>query len=653
MSDQNANRPFPARVLPLSGESLISFIRRTSDAMGYERIGRVVALLTAWGSLPPSLDQLAPGPTLDQLAGLCRQSIDKLIALTVHSYASSLVLVPTHRPLATVCDSQTAFRYFSSSRPVCPGCLRDDPIPYERLLWSARFIRVCCHHSCLLLSRCPACQRPLRWDRCDVTRCACGQQFSDIDLVPVSSHASALVTIYRRMVLEDASPIPEMSGVACFWWADKLATAISKTPAWIARVAEQVGLHPEQHSEAIAWLGAAQILADWPCGLEKFLEVFQQVDKHKTTATGIGRRFGLFLRRAVHLEELGYPTPATALRQYLLDNYAGGHLSSKVCLFQKGKDRKALKRRAWIPQTQAGKMLGLRHGAVAKLVRDGILEGRLHTAGQQGRSVGLVLRESVESLQGELREAFNLQTAARCLGIGRHRVLDLIRTGTLPRAVRTAQGWRIPRASITALQEVCRQLLAVNPSQRSVDMSAWLSLREATRLFGRTGLTLARLIELLCGGKVTACIADPEKALNGILVSRHDLDRLSPQIRRQRDQHHGYSLHQLGKQLFLGRPIKPTVLKKWVSMKLLTGETCGRVFLVSAAEVERFRTAYCLADEACRLLGIVRETLARWEREGRIQPVYGKRITPGAGFSLYRRDDLKGLSRRKNPRPGK
>ena len=63
--------------------------------------------------------------------------------------------------------------------------------------------------------------------------------------------------------------------------------------------------------------------------------------------------------------------------------------------------------------------------------------------------------------------------------------------------------------------------------------------------------------------------------------------------------------------------------------------------------MERFRLEYCLAEEACRILGITRSTLSRWEVEGLLQPVYGKRVTPGAGFSLYRRADLAGLSRRR------
>ena len=72
--------------------------------------------------------------------------------------------------------------------------------------------------------------------------------------------------------------------------------------------------------------------------LHGLLDVFQQIDKQKTTSTGVGRRFGTLLRQAAKLEELGYPVPAEALRQYLVEHYEGGHLSGKVCLFKKAKE---------------------------------------------------------------------------------------------------------------------------------------------------------------------------------------------------------------------------------------------------------------------------------------------------------------------------
>ena len=129
-----------------------------------------------------------------------------------------------------------------------------------------------------------------------------------------------------------------------------------------------------------------------------------------------------------------------------------------------------------------------------------------------------------------------------------------------------------------------------------------------------------------------------------------DLASLMPEVRAGRHQVRGYPIHQLAKVLFPGRPVKPTVLNKWIAAGLLKTRAVGRARIVFPEEVEQFRSDYCLADEACRLLDISRSTLSRWEVEGRVRPVYGKRVTPSAGFSLYRREDLTKISRRRNSR---
>jgi hypothetical protein len=611
--------------------------------MGYEGIGRVVAILAERGQLPPHLNQLVPGRVCNYLAALVHQSTETLFSLSVHRYAPFLVLVPGNRQPAKILDSTTLLRYFSSSGPVCPACLRQDEVPYERLLWSFRPFPVCVEHGCVLLSRCPDCGRPLRWDRQDVSRCRCGQRRGDLEPLTVSSDGLLLAKTLHESLIGGVRLLPEMSVAACFWWIDRMAAAIGRTPAWMMDAGQRIGLGPQQLDDAVAWLAAAESVGNWPHNFTRFLDVFQQIDKQKTTSTGVGRRFGTLLRHAAKLEELGYPAPADALRSYLVGHYAGGHLSGKVCLFQRSKDRAALKQRAWISQTSAAKMLGLRHGVVAQFLQEGILKGHLHPAGPRGRSVGLVRRDSVETLLQELRDALSVTAAAKRLGIGHHGVLDLIHEGSLPRAIRTAKGWQIPRTSVADLENLCKQL----PAGKSAPLQ-WLSLRQATRLFGPTGLTLALLIELVQAEKVSARMADLPKCLNGIVVSRADLTARVPEIRSRRDQTHGYPVHHLGKVLFPGRPIKSSVLAKWIAAKLLKAHKSGRARIVSTEEVQRFRSRYCLAEEACRLLDITRSTLSHWEAEGLVQPVYGKRVTPGAGFSLYRREDLAGLSRRRS-----
>jgi hypothetical protein len=449
------------------------------------------------------------------------------------------------------------------------------------------------------------------------------------------------------MLLGKAVHPSGMSPAAAFCWAERLAAAVTKTPVWSAEVAACLRLTESIADENIAWYAAADILLEWPQRLAEFLDAYRRIDKHKTTSTGVGRRFGTLLRHAARLEDLGHKVPADALRHYLLERYDSGHLSGKVCLFRKPKDRATLRRRAWLTQTSAAQILGLRHSAIASLIEKGVLTGKLHSAGTNGRSIGLVSRDSVNALRRDLQNALDVKTAASRLGIGPHAVQELIHRGVLPRAVRTAKGWQVPRGSLTHLESTFHQL----PKRKS-RADRWISPRQATRQFGPSGLTFGGLIELILAGHVSARMADPQRRLNGVVVSKTDLDSLVPTIRNRRNHLDGYPIHQLAKVLVPGRPIKPTVLNKWIARGYLKARRRGRARVVSTQEVARFRSEFCLSDEACRLLGIARSTLSRWEVEGRIRPVYGKRVTPGAGFSLYRRKDLNGLSRRRIRRQG-
>ena len=334
MTPRRTIRSLPARAKPLPGESLTSLLRRTAQAMGYESPSRLAALLAGQGARPPHLNHLGHRPTLRTAASLLLLPVETISSLTVHHHAPALVLIKRGQEQPGLCDSKAILRYFSASWPVCPRCLSQDAIPYERLLWSFRPLPICCEHGCFLVSRCPSCRRPLRADRQDVVCCRCGHDLGDVDPAAVSSPGLHLAGNLNQALSEQVFLLPEMPAAAGFWWAERMAVAIGQTPGWLTQVGQRLGLEPQHHGDAIAWLAAAEILTDWPRRLEAFLDAFQQIDKHRTTSTGVSRRFGLFLRQASYLEGMGYPAPANALRQYLLQHYAGGHLSGKICLFQ-------------------------------------------------------------------------------------------------------------------------------------------------------------------------------------------------------------------------------------------------------------------------------------------------------------------------------
>ncbi|MBM4093349.1 MAG: TniQ family protein [Planctomycetes bacterium] len=609
MNIPSSIKALPAREVPLPGESLVSLVRRTAAAMGYERPRRLLSLLANTGKIPVNANSLGPGPVLDALATLLGQTPNSLLGMSVHHFAPTLVFSDRESSPAAACDSKTVLKYFARvALPICPICLRQDSMPHERLAWSFRPLAVCLEHHCGLIARCPSCQRGLRSERRAAALCPCGRSLDDMAPRFLGTTADGLGEALNDLFARGVGCLPEMSTAALCWWTERLAAAAAKTPTWIQRTGELLDVDPAAPADSIAWLAAAEMVGRWPEAFHEFLDAFQHVPKHRHTSTGVARRFGLLLREAARLEDVGYPTPAQALRGYLLERYAGGHLSRKICLFQKSRDRNLLRDRPWITQTEATTLLKARHRAINEFVEQGILTGQIHPAGANGRSVGLVLRESVEALRRDVQRAVGVPTAARRLGLGMRAVRDLIHDGLLARAVRTHKGWHIPVSSLAAWEAIIHSAKPVK-----APAAPWMSLREATRVFGPAGLTLSRLLGLIQGGRIATRLADPARLLHGLAVARHEVEAVVPEVRLGQEAVRGCPVHRLGKILFPARPVKADVLQKWIAAGLLEVRRVGRARMVSTSEIHRFRETYCLRAEALRILGIVRTTLKSWQ----------------------------------------
>ena len=632
-----ALRLLPARESPLPGESLDSLVRRTACAMGYESVARLRSLLPDRDRLPLQLHGLEPGPNLNGLSELLGISVDDLLSLTVHRHAASLVFEPGRAEPINVCDRKTRLRYFTASVPICPRCLQSEPA-VERLLWRFEPTAVCLDHCCLLLRQCPACQGLHGATRLDARRCGGGFDLTQCQVETVAHRVLMFAERFQAWLATNDNVLWDMPPAAAFWWAERLKTAALKTPAWLVNVRGDLGLPQATDDSFVAWLAAAEMLDDWPHRFEQFLDVFQTVTKHRTSATGVGRSFGTLLRKAHWFEQQGYPVPADALRSYLLQHYSRGHLSAKVCLFEDVNRRQLAEKRPWMSQTEAARKLRIRGAAITDLVQRGLLVGEVHASGQHERSTGLVSRDSVERLQAQLCSALRVHQASQRLGISRHRILELIQADLLPGAVRTQGGWLIPLAAVEELAQLYCSLATLNkPTPR------WLTTREATQRHGRSGLTFVRLLELVKSGQLPAR-RDPDYLdFRGLRLHQKDLRTVLPYVQQQRDYEQGFPLNRLSRCLVPGRTIKEVVLRKWITAGLLPADGQGRIWSVQARDVQKFRATYCLADEACRMLTITRSTLARWEADGRITAVYSRRNTPGAGASVFRRADVEGL----------
>lgn len=628
----------PLRELPLSGESLTGYLRRHVMAMGYQGLRQLLGLIED-ASFPAHLDHLREGSALTSLAQFLRRDTSVLGAMTAHRWAESLVFRRRKSAASIECDSKTLLRYFHAAQSrICPRCLADAP-ELDRLIWSFRPLGICLEHGTPLLARCPGCRRSLSPLQLNRIRCRCGRRFDVEEAVLVGDSLRKLAAETDRWLNGATCDAFDLPPYAVFWWVDRLRAAVSQTTNWIARVREEWNLSAELDPESIAWSAAVDLAHQGPPRLAEFLEVYQTTDKHRSASTGVGRAFGTLLRDADRLERYGFPVPADVLRDYLTARYDRGHLSGKVILFRSALDRRRLTGRPWLTQTAAARRLGVRPPTIADLVRRGALVGRIELAGRKGRTVGVVRRESLEALRAELAETLGTVEAGNLLGVERHRVLDLIHAGILSKALRTAGGWRVARRSVAELLGRLASLPCSAPEQADL-----ISLYEAVRRFGVGGLTLVRCIERILTGQLSAYRSAERPTLRNVVFELADIRRAANETRNTEEQHRGYPLNRLARILVPDRPLKEIVLRKWIAAGLLRARRRRKAWCVAPMEVARFRSTYCLADQACRRLGVTRSTLARWEVERLIAPIYGRATHAGAGASVFLRADVERLA---------
>lgn len=624
----------PARAPPIEGESLLSVVRRATLTMGYETTSQIINLSRNAGAIPFWLNELQTATACQRLADLLGLTVSGLTQLTIHRYAQSLVLTDA-APLA--CDNRTRLRYFNPQTRVCPQCLAESSTPFEKLIWSFRPAPVCIHHGLLLISRCPGCGRQIPNARPQNAECRCGHRLDRLCSEQLNSEIVRSMGVTTAALESGQQMIPDTSLPAAFFWLERMADAVGKCTGWKQRSRAAWNLNDGCTDEAVSWLAAAHIVAKWPDGLFEFLDVYVREPKYRHTATGLGRTLGRLHRHASDLEALGHDSPACAMRTYLSGRYSAGHINRKVCLFREVTPQ-LMATQDWMPKTLAAAELQVSVATVSRLLADGVLNGELHQAGLNGKSVGVVSRDSLIRLKQQLDSSMSLTEAAARLGIDRHRVTELLRAGVLTGAVHVKRSWHIP---IQSIDDVPRLISDLQPMQKT--RLPFLTLREATRRFGKSGFTFASALTLIINGVLPAKRTVNGDSLASIMVNVNDIERCRSKIEQMRDDREGVPLNRLAKSLFPNRPTKERVLKKWIQSGLLNAERAGQTWSVSRAEVERFRSTYCLAAEACRIVARHRRTLATWETAGHLAPVYGPRVTPGAGFTLYRRADVQRL----------
>lgn len=158
--NQVVRGPWPARVQPLSDETLSSWLVRSSLANFSTPSEIVNYLWPRWRAWTRDIDRQLSQPQKIELSRVSTLSVSHIDALTLAPIVKQLTgrtTLSDFTPWKWVIQRSTRNQNTNRSTQFCPLCFQADPVPYLRLQWRLSFITVCVKHQVELLDCCPHC----------------------------------------------------------------------------------------------------------------------------------------------------------------------------------------------------------------------------------------------------------------------------------------------------------------------------------------------------------------------------------------------------------------------------------------------------------------------------------------------------------------
>lgn len=361
---------------------------------------------------------------------------------------------------------QTVFQYTirAANPKVCPGCLTESP--YCHRVWELSPATACPYHRCLLIDVCPGCRRRICWVRGRVCVCPCGLDWRSVTVRPIEESELALTRHIHRLcgLPGNDRGQPDQVGhspVSALPLHDLLAAVIfvagqyegltGVTGKHLTLEGKTPRENPLLHQLLVKAYSAFE---DWPENYYRFLswrrtQAGNITPRDRLLKTGVRKEFGKFhqgLDRYLPGDQFNFMRDAFA--GYLASRWEGGHVSNlnrgsrKTCARDRGG--------RYVSRAEARRLLATAQAWVDRFVEEGRLKAVVRPAGK--KRLFMVERESLEKLKADLDELLGTEEVCRMLGVGRFRLMTLIREEHL----RPARGpsvdgfaqWKFTRAAV-------------------------------------------------------------------------------------------------------------------------------------------------------------------------------------------------------------
>lgn len=192
------------------GESLLSLLVRLSQLNRFPLPTMVMQICRERLRQPTNkkIDRLFNTETFRVLTELVRIEADELYAASVHRFASTItpsdykfeyVVLPSGQEVLLAGKNFLRNNIRSDNDlQFCPLCLAESA--YHRLCWMPLASAVCLDHKCLLVHRCPRCQKNIHIE--DILNTHCCNCYFDLTKVCTSSVADDEFGLFSQTVIQ-------------------------------------------------------------------------------------------------------------------------------------------------------------------------------------------------------------------------------------------------------------------------------------------------------------------------------------------------------------------------------------------------------------------------------------------------------------------
>ncbi|GMX66784.1 hypothetical protein Elgi_60560 [Paenibacillus elgii] len=348
---------------PKIDESLRGFVQRTTEENHYNEPIWIYKL-AGWKHYNKTVNLIFPSQVIDFFVPkrVFRLEGDEIKKMILGFRISENYYELPH-------NMQFLFRQFGSclTRPrICPLCLDDRNV--HSFLWELSLFVSCPIHKCLLIEECEKCGKLLNPVKFDISRCECGFDFKNTNVLKVQGELSSY--LMERLLGNNKSESNEVLGQLSL---ENLYYLLIFSVRWAK------GENGKKHSHAsqplkngelyTACERAFQIYENWPINFYKLID-----ESRLLALNGIAKRKHTikpsFLDNFIGLS--GFEFIELALDEYLQTYWRSGYLNkdnNKIKLI----DLPSKKIKKGITGKEAVRLLGLSQSQVRRIIEKKIL----------------------------------------------------------------------------------------------------------------------------------------------------------------------------------------------------------------------------------------------------------------------------------------